>query len=80
MMNWVNRTYLGAKIKCSCLINEMREEEAGVSSIVATVLLILIVVLLATVFWDAIIDWFGKMWDIIDGEGNGIPTTAPIGE
>lgn len=74
MMNWMNRTYLGAKIKLSDLMNEMREEEAGVSSLVATVLLILMVVVLAALFWEQISGWFVETMEKI------FKTGEPIGD
>lgn len=40
-------------------------EESGVSSFVATILLILIVVMLCAMFWGKISEWFNEMWDKI---------------
>ncbi|MCD7836227.1 MAG: hypothetical protein LUG83_06205 [Lachnospiraceae bacterium] len=62
MLKIINRMYIGTKIRFSDFINNLKQEETGVSSIVATVLLILIVVLLASVFWSYISEWFETMW------------------
>ena len=44
-----------------------KEEEQGVSAIVATIILILIVVLLAVVFWNSISEWLSDLWQQITG-------------
>jgi flagellin-like protein len=64
--------YIGAKIRFSNFVDNLKKDETGVSSIVATVLLILIVVLLAAVFWDNISQWFTDTWDKITGQADTI--------
>ena len=54
MLNTLDRFYIGAKIRMAEFADQFKKDETGVSSIVATVLLILIVVLLAAVFRDKI--------------------------
>ena len=53
-------------------IGKFKKDETGVSSIVATVLLILIVVLLAALFWDKISQWFNDTWEKILGQSDTI--------
>ena len=68
-MRTLDRLYIGGKTKMAQIINGLKRDESGVSSIVATVLLILIVVLLAAMFWDNISKWFTDMWkSIMDGQ------------
>mgnify|MGYP004484173323 FL=1 len=66
-MNIVNTFLVGAKIRWAHFVDEFKKDETGVSSIVATVLLILIVVLLASLFWTNIKTWFDGMWNKIKG-------------
>ena len=65
MLNTLDRFYIGAKIRMAEFADQFKKDETGVSSIVATVLLILIVVLLAAVFWENISKWFTETWDKI---------------
>ena len=63
MLKTLDRFYIGAKIRMANFADQFKKDETGVSSIVATVLLILIVVLLAALFWDKISQWFNDTWD-----------------
>lgn len=72
MLNALDSMYLGVMIWFSNFMDDLKNDEAGVSSIVATVLLILIVVLLAAMFWDYISDWFDTTWQRITGAADGI--------
>ena len=65
MFEKLDYLYLSAQNRIRNFFNELKNDESGVSSIVATVLLILIVVMLAALFWDKIQEWFNKMWEII---------------
>ena len=67
MLLFLDSLYLGAKARLENFVNELKRDEAGVAAIVATVLLILIVVLLASLFWDKISEWFTDTWDRIMG-------------
>lgn len=68
MFEVLDRMYIDAQIRWNNFWNGLRDDEAGVSSIVATVLLILIVVLLAAIFWDKLQEWFNIMWAKITGK------------
>lgn len=65
MKTALNRMYIGAKIRIFDFMDNLKNDETGVSTIVATVLLILVVVLLASLFWDNISKWFSDTWDKI---------------
>lgn len=54
MKNLIRRAYINMNSKMEAFKND----ERGVSAIVATVLLLLIVVLMAAVFYDTIAEWF----------------------
>lgn len=51
---------------------ETLREESGVSSFVATILLIVIVVALCAVFWTNINGWFTDTWRKITDTADGI--------
>lgn len=53
-------------------IEDFKKEEMGVSTFVATILLILIVVLLCALFWTKISEWFNDTWDKIMGSSDSI--------
>ena len=67
-MRTLDRLYIGGKIRMAQFLEGFRKDESGVSSIVATVLLILIVVLLTAIFWDNLKQWFEDIWKRILGE------------
>lgn len=62
MFEKLDYLYLSAQTRIRNFFNDLKNDESGVSSIVATVLLILIVVMLAAIFWDKIQEWFETMW------------------
>ena len=74
MLNTLDKLYIGAKIRMNNFVDEFKKDQTGVSSIVATVLLILIVVLLISMFWKYLSKWFLELWKkITDVE---LPTTT----
>lgn len=64
MKNLIRRAYINMNTKKEAFKND----ERGVSAIVATVLLLLIVVLMAAVFYDTIAEWFSSMMEKIFNE------------
>lgn len=72
MLKTLDHFYIGAKIRMANFADQFKKDETGVSSIVATVLLILIVVLLAALFWDKISQWFNDTWEKILGQSDTI--------
>ncbi len=64
MNNLIRRAYIAMNTKKAALA-ELKNDERGVSAIVATVLLLLIVVLMAAVFYDTIAEWFSTMMEKI---------------
>lgn len=64
MLHFMDHMFIG--LRCRAIkAAEAFKEESGVSSFVATVLLIVIVVALAAVFWDNMQKWFENMWKSI---------------
>jgi len=75
MLAFLDRMYVGARIRIANFVDEFRRDETGVSAIVATVLLILMVVLLAAVFWETIRDWFTGVMEQFERETGRIQMT-----
>lgn len=71
-MNFLDGMYLSIKNRVANFFMDLKNEEHGVSAIVATVLLILIAVMLAAIFWDTIKGWFDDMMAKILGESDTI--------
>ncbi len=72
MLNFLDMVYIATVGKIRAFVNELKEEELGVSAFVATILLILIVVLLSALFWDKISQWFETTWNKIMNSANTI--------
>lgn len=69
-MNTLDKLYLGAQIRAGIMKENFKKfmaEEHGVSNIVATIILLLIVVLLIGIFWNKLQVWLntlmGKIFD-----------------
>ena len=65
MRTSIDRLCIGAQLRVRRFIQEMKEE-SGVSGIVAAVILVLLAVLLASVFWDRLQQLFTKLWHNVD--------------
>lgn len=65
MRTCIDRLCIGAQLRVRRFIQEMKEE-SGVSGIVAAVILVLLAVLLASVFWDRLQKLFTDLWGKVD--------------
>lgn len=61
MRTSIDRLCIGAQLRVRRFIQEMKEE-SGVSGIVAAVILVLLAVLLASIFWDKLKLLFNNLW------------------
>lgn len=61
MRTSIDRLCIGAQLRVRRFIQEMKEE-SGVSGIVAAVILVLLAVLLASVFWGRLQKLFEGLW------------------
>lgn len=61
MRTSIDRLCIGAQLRVRRFIQEMKEE-SGVSGIVAAVILVLLAVLLASIFWDKLKALFDSLW------------------
>ncbi len=61
MTNLIRRAYISMNTGIMNFKENLKKDESGVSAIVATILILLIVVLMAAVFYDTISKWFKEM-------------------
>lgn len=71
MLSFMDHLIIGFRLRAVKAAEKWRDE-SGVSSFVATVLLIVIVVSLTAVFWEGISKWFTEMWNKIVDNSNQI--------
>ena len=64
-MNLIDEMYLNTRFKIKSFFSDLKNDESGVSNIVATVILILVVVLLAAALWGFLSGFFGELFDKI---------------
>ena len=69
MRTSIDRLCIGAQLRVRRFIQEMKEE-SGVSGIVAAVILVLLAVLLASLFWKNLQVLFGKLWGDVTKNAN----------
>lgn len=75
MLDYLDSMCLRAKIRFMAFVDGFKRDEMGVSAFVATVLLIVIVVALAAIFWDKIKDWMEHALDNVFGDADKIAET-----
>lgn len=68
MLNYLDRGYIRGKIWFANLKEDLKSDERGVSGIVATVILVLLAVLLAAMFWGKIKSYFTDLWTQVESE------------
>lgn len=67
-MNTLDKLYLSAKIRAGIMKDNVKKfmtEEHGVSNVVATIILLLIVVLIIGIFWGRLKTWLDGMMNTI---------------
>lgn len=66
----LDKICIGAMIRANMAkdkVKEFLQEQDGVSNVVATIIILLIVVLLIGAFWDRLKEWIGAIMDQIFG-------------
>lgn len=69
-MNALDRLYIGAQTRAWIAKERIKEfftAEDGVSNVVATIIILLIVVLIIGVFWNRLSEWLNGIMDRIFG-------------
>lgn len=76
MVSFLDGVYINVKNRIIKGVERFKSDEQGLDTFVATVLMILIVVLVASMFWGSIKTWMGELWKkVTDAEQ--IPDTPP---
>ena len=76
-MNALDRLYIGAQTRALIARERIKEfftGEDGVSNVVATIIILLIVVLIIGVFWNRLSEWLNGIMDSIFGSD--VPSAA----
>lgn len=66
-MGLIGNAIIATGIRIRSFIEDLRKDERGVSAIIATVLILVIVVALVAIFWEQISTWFTTLWAKITG-------------
>ena len=80
-MNTLDKLYVSAKIRAEIMKDNVKKfmtEEQGVSNVVATIILLLIVVLIIGIFWDKLSTWLSGMMDTIFNPDS-VPKASDLG-
>ena len=72
MMDKIKILPLMAYVAFMNFCDDLKNDERGVSPMVATVLLMLVAVLAVVLLWDKMSVWLGEIWDQIIGESGKI--------
>lgn len=62
MLNMLGKGYIKASVWLKCQLEAIKENEYGVSGIIAAVVLVLIAILLAGIFWEKIKAFLDELW------------------
>ena len=72
MLNILGKGYIKASIWLKCKVEAIKENEYGVSGIIAAVVLVLIAILLGAIFWDKVKALLTDIWNRIMPEVDNI--------
>lgn len=72
MKRFINKKLIGAKLRINNAVKEFAADNRGVSGIVAAVILVLIALLLAALFWGKLQEWFNTTWGNVTNTTNEI--------
>ncbi|MBQ8509979.1 MAG: hypothetical protein IJ493_08750 [Clostridia bacterium] len=81
-MNLITRACIALNTRVQAFKENLKNDERGVSAIVATIILLLIVILMAAVFYEQISTYFSDMMDKIfntNGTNAGSMNTGDFG-
>ncbi len=65
-------TYLSVTGYAKGLVEELKDDERGLSGVVVAVLLILVAVLAVVMLWGFLSGWLGEIWEKITSAADGI--------
>lgn len=72
MWSKLNHLSIAAYTRAASLVQDLKDDERGLSGVVVAVLLILVAVLAIVALWGGLSQWLSDMWGRITGsEGTG---------
>ena len=74
MWSKLNHLSIAAYTRAASLVQDLKDDERGLSGVVVAVLLILIAVLAIAASWTALGGWLQEQWTVITGQTFEKPT------
>ncbi len=74
MWSKLNHLSIAAYTRAASLVQDLKDDERGLSGVVVAVLLILIAVLAIAALWSALGGWLQEQWTVITGQTFEKPT------
>ena len=74
MWSKLNHLSIAAYTRAPSLVQDLKDDERGLSGVVVAVLLILIAVLAIAALWTALGGWLQEQWTVITGQTFEKPT------
>ncbi|OUP52253.1 archaellin/type IV pilin N-terminal domain-containing protein [Pseudoflavonifractor sp. An184] len=74
MWSKLNHLSIAAYTRAASLVQDLKDDERGLSGVVVAVLLILIAVLAIAALWTALGGWLQEQWTVITGQTFEKPT------
>ena len=74
MWSKLNHLSITAYTRAASLVQDLKDDERGLSGVVVAVLLILIAVLAIAALWTALGGWLQEQWTVITGQTFEKPT------
>ena len=74
MWSKLNHLSIAAYTQAASLVQDLKDDERGLSGVVVAVLLILIAVLAIAALWTALGGWLQEQWTVITGQTFEKPT------
>ena len=68
MWSKLNHLSIAAYTRAASLVQDLKDDERGLSGVVVAVLLILIAVLAIAALWTALGGWLQEQWTVITGQ------------
>ena len=74
MWSKLNHLSIAAYTRAASLVQDLKDDERGLSGVVVAVLLLLIAVLAIAALWTALGGWLQEQWTVITGQTFEKPT------
>lgn len=72
MLDKLNRLTVAVYLSMTSFVQDLKNDERGLSGVVVAVLLILVAVLAVTMIWGLLNGWLSELWDNITGKASEI--------